>query len=109
MNVSPFGKRTYSCFQKEQRSSYTYQYYRSYEYLDINSPFKYFAFKAISVMLRLFLQKLSKARSKDHLRALEGRIDLWKLGKIDEPLFEDETIQQRLKISNAPKCIGQLS
>ena len=38
-----------------------------------------------------------------------GRIDLWKLGKTDELLFDGETKQQRLKITNTPKSIGELS
>ena len=46
---------------------------------------------------------------KDHLKALERRIDLWSRGKIDKLLFEGETIQSRLHHFNIPKNIGELS
>ena len=59
-----------------------------------NSPLKDMAFKAIHIMPSLFLQKPSRtSKAKDHLKALERRIDLWSNGNIDELLFEDETIQ----------------
>ena len=40
---------------------------------------------------------------------MERRIDLWTKGKIDELLFEGETIQSRLRHINTPKSIGELS
>ena len=58
-----------------------------------NSPFKDISFTAIHVMSSL-LQKLSKtSKAKDHLKALERRIDLWINGNIDKLLYEGETIQ----------------
>ena len=54
-----------------------------------NSPLKEIAFTPIHVMLSLLLQKPSKtSKKKDHLKALERRIDLWINGNIDELLFE---------------------
>ena len=74
-----------------------------------NSPFKHIAFTAIHVMSSL-LQKPSKtSKAKDHLKALEKRIDLWIRGNIDELLFEGETIQSYLHHINIPKSIGELS
>ena len=61
-------------------------------------------------MSSLLLQKPSKtSKSKDHLKALKRRIDLWIKGKIEELLFEGETIQSRLHHINTPKSIGELS
>ena len=73
------------------------------------SPYKDIAFKATHIMPSL-LQKPSKtSKAKDHLKALERRIDLWSNGNIDELLFEGETIQSRLHLINTPKSIGELS
>ena len=61
-------------------------------------------------MPSLLLQKPSRiSKAKDHLEALERRIDLWSNGNIDELLFENETIQWRLHHINTPKSIGELS
>ena len=61
-------------------------------------------------MPSLLLQKLSKAsKAKDHLKALEKTIDLWRNGEIDEVLFEGETIQAHLHHINTPESIGELS
>ena len=55
-------------------------------------------------MQSIFLQKSSKAsKSEDDLRVLDRRINLWKLCEIYEFLFEDKTMQQRLKTSDTPK------
>ena len=65
---------------------------------------------AIHIMPSLLLQKPSKtSKAKDHLKALGRRTDLWSNGKINELLFEDETIQSRLHHINTPKSIGELS
>ena len=75
-----------------------------------NSPLKDIAFKTIHIMSSLLLQKPSKtSKSKDHLKALKRRIDLWIKGKFEELLFEGETIQSRLHHINTPKSIGELS
>ena len=61
-------------------------------------PLKVIAFKAITVMPSLLLQKPSrKSKSKDHLKALESRLKLWHTGEIMELLKEAETIQKDLK------------
>ena len=71
-----------------------------------NSPLKDIALKTILIMPSLLLQKPSKtSKVKDHLKALERRIDFWIKGKIDELLFEVETIQSRLHHINTPKSI----
>ena len=73
-----------------------------------NSLFKDIAFMAIHVMHSLLLQKPSKTyKAKDHLKALEGRINLWINGNIDELLLQGETIQSRLHDFNTPKSIGE--
>ena len=75
-----------------------------------NSPLKDIAFKAIHIMPSLLFQKPSKiSKAKDHLIALERRIDLWSNGNIDELLLEGETIQSRLHYVSTPKSIGGLS
>ena len=75
-----------------------------------NSPVKDIAFKAIHTMPILLLQKPSKtSKVKDHLKALEKRIDLLSSGNIDGLLFEGETIQSRLHHIKTPKSIGELS
>ena len=61
-------------------------------------------------MPSLLLQKPSKiSKAKDHLKALERRIDLWSNGNIDDILFEGETIQSRLHHNSTPKSICELS
>ena len=75
-----------------------------------NSPLKGIAFTVMHVIPSLLLQKPSKtSKAKDHLKALERRIDLWINGNIDEHLFEGETIQSRLHYNNTRKSIGKLS
>ena len=52
-----------------------------------DSPLKNIAFKAIMVMPSLLLQKPSqKSKSKDHLRPLERRLELWESGEVMELL-----------------------
>ena len=52
-----------------------------------DSPLKDIAFKAILMMPSLLLQKLShKSKSKDHLRALERRLELWESREVMELL-----------------------
>ena len=65
-----------------------------------NSPLQDVAFKAITVMPDLLLQKPSRySKSKDHLEALERRLHLSKEGELTELLIEGETIQQSLSDS----------
>ena len=59
-----------------------------------DSPLKDIAFKAIMVMSSLLLQKSSqKSKSKDHLTALERRLELWESGEVMELLKESDKIQ----------------
>ena len=61
------------------------------------SPLKDIAFKAIMVMPNLLLQKPSKnSKAKDHLKALERRLQSWISGDLLE-LKEAETIQKSLR------------
>ena len=75
-----------------------------------DSPMKDIAFKAIMIMPNLLLQKPSKkSKSKDHLKALERRIELWTSGELMELLYEAETIQKSLTSTNRPKTIAEIS
>ena len=57
----------------------------------------------------LLLQKPSKSsKSKDH-HALERRLNLWEEGKIEELLYEGQTIQERLKSSCGSMAIANVS
>ena len=63
-----------------------------------DSPMKNIVFKAIMVMPNLLLQKPSKqSKAKDHLNALDRRINLWISGDLEELVLEGETIQKCLK------------
>ena len=75
-----------------------------------NSPLQDVAFKAIMVMPNLLLQKPSRnSKSKDHLEALERRLQLWKEGELTELLIEGETIQKSLSDSKRTTTIVELS
>ena len=54
--------------------------------------------KTVHVMPALLLQKPPQSsKSKDHHAALERRLKLWEEGKIEELLYEGQTIQGSLK------------
>ena len=75
-----------------------------------DSPLKDIAFKAIMVMPSLLLQKpLQKSKSKDHLRALVRRLQLWESGEVMELLKESETIQKNMKTTNKTTFIDEIS
>ena len=75
-----------------------------------DSPLKDIAFKAIMVMPSLLLQKPSqKSKLKDHLRALERRLELWELGEVMELLKESDTIQKNMKATNQTTSINEIS
>ena len=62
------------------------------------SPLEDIAFKAIMIMRNLILQKPSKnSKAKDHLEALERRLESWTSGDLLELLKEAETIQKSLR------------
>ena len=72
-----------------------------------DSPLKDIAFKAIMIMPSLLLQKPSKnSKSRDHLKALERRMDLWISGEI---LHEGEAIQKDLRPSNTTSTAAKIS
>ena len=72
-----------------------------------DSPLKDIAFKAIMIMQSLLLQKPSKnSKSRDHLKALERRMDLWISGEI---LHEGEAIQKDLRPSNTTSTAAKIS
>ena len=58
------------------------------------APLKTVAMKAVHIMPALLFQNPSKtSKSRDHVKALERRLDLWHKGKIRELLEEAETLQ----------------
>ena len=72
-------------------------------------PLKDTVFKAIMVMPSLLLQKPSqKSKSKDHLRALEWRLELWESGEVMELLNESDTIQKNMKANNKMTSINKI-
>ena len=72
-------------------------------------PLKDIVFKAIMVMPSLLLQKPSqKSKSKDHLRALEWRLELWESGEVMELLNESYTIQKNMKATNKMTSINKI-
>ena len=61
------------------------------------------------LMPAFLLQKPSKSlKSKDHHAALERRLKLWKEGKIEELLYEGQTIQEKLKSSYSGMTITKI-
>ena len=61
-------------------------------------------------MRELLLQKRSKySKSKDHLVSLERRLKLWEEGNISNLVHEEETIQERRKISEKGMNIEKIS
>ena len=66
-----------------------------------DSPLKDIVFKTIMVMPSLLLQKPSqKSKSKDHLRVLERRLELWESGEVMELLKESDTIHKNMKATS---------
>ena len=61
-------------------------------------------------MPALFLQKPNKnSKSKDHLVSLEMRLKIWEEGNISNLLHEEETIQEKMKISEKVMNIEKIS
>ena len=62
------------------------------------------------LMPAFLLQKPSKSlKSKNHHAALERRLKLWEEGKIEELLYEGQTIQEKLKSSYSGMTITKIS
>ena len=71
-----------------------------------NSLLQGVAFKAIMVMPNLLLQEPAKnSKSKDHLEALNRRLNLWKEGELTELLIEGDIIQKSLSDSKSIKTL----
>ena len=95
MNVLPFGKKknVFMLPTGPAAKKYITETTKLMNGWTNNSQLKDITFEAIHVTPSLLLQKSSKtSKTKDHLKALERRIDLWSKGKIDELLFKWETI-----------------
>ena len=75
-----------------------------------DTPLRKIALKAVHVMPALLLQKPSKSsKSKDHHADLERRLKLWEEGKIEELLYEGQTIQERLKSPDSSMTVAKIS
>ena len=75
-----------------------------------NTPYESIALKAVHIMPALLLQKPSKSsKSKDHLEALTRRLAFWNEGKIEDLLYEGETIQSRLKTADSASNFAKIS
>ena len=70
-------------------------------------PLKDIAFKAIMVMPSL--KPSQKSKSKDHMRALERRSELWESGEVMELFKESSTIQKNMKVTNTTTSINEIS
>ena len=74
-----------------------------------DTPIKNIALKALHVMPALLLQKPSKnSKSKDHLKSLERRFEIWKEGKLNELYEEGKAIQDRLKLDGSPNDVAKI-
>ena len=75
-----------------------------------DSPLKSIALKVIHVMPALLLQKQNKnSKAKEHVEALERRLELWENGYTIELLSEGESIQEMLLTGERPKNIAKIS
>ena len=75
-----------------------------------DTPLRKIALKAAHIMPALLLQKPYKpSKSKDHHAALKRRLKLWEERKIEELLYEGQTIQERLKSSDSSMTIAKIS
>ena len=74
-----------------------------------DSPLENIALKAIHVLPALLLQKsIKNSKAKDHVAALERRLELWENGNI-ELLNEGQSIQKRLPAGDRPEDIAKIS
>ena len=75
-----------------------------------DTPIKNVALKVLHVMLDLLLQKSTKnPKSKDHLKSLERKLEIWKEGNISELFEEGKAIQNRLKSDESSNDIVRKS
>ena len=74
------------------------------------SPLKDIAFKAIMIMPNLLLRQPSKnSKAKDHLKALQRRLESWIFGDLLKLLKEAETIQKSLRSKKTSTNIAEIS
>ena len=72
-----------------------------------NSPFESVALMMVTIMFPLILQKPSKnSKSKDHIRFLEKRLELWKNGQLSKLVNEGMAIQKRMSNKKKPKAVS---
>ena len=58
------------------------------------------------IIAKLLLQKLSKSsNAKDHLKAIERKLELWKQDDLNELLHETMTIQKKNLIANTKRYL----
>ena len=75
-----------------------------------DTPFKSISVKAAHAMTALLLQKPSQSsKAKYHLQRLKRRIKLWNESNIEGLLYEDMTIQQRLRSDKEGMTIAKIS
>ena len=75
-----------------------------------NAPIKSIALKALHVMPTWLMQKPSKnSKSKNHLKLLERRLEIWKEGNLNVLYEEGRAIQDRLKSDGNPHEIVKIS
>ena len=75
-----------------------------------DSPLTKLVMKAVMIMPSLLLQKPSKeSQSKDHLKALQWRIELWQSSDPLGLLQDSLTIQRNLKSAKAWKTVAKTS
>ena len=74
------------------------------KYFNTDSCFKGIAFKVLSILPGLLLQKPSqKSKTKEHTKLLGERLKYWEEGKINDLWKETKTIQSKLSASRQQK------
>ena len=64
------------------------------------------AFTTLMIIAKLLLQKLSKSsNAKDHLKAIERKLELWKQNDLNELLHETMTIEKKNLIANTKRYL----
>ena len=80
------------------------------QFVDRGFSFEDIALKTIHVMPDLLFQKPNKnSKAKNHVVALERRLELWEHGNIIKLLNEGESIQERLPTGEGSKDIAKIS
>ena len=68
------------------------------------------ALKALHVMSALLLEKQSKdSKSRDRLKSLERRFEIWKEGNINDIYENGRAIQDRMKSGGSPNDIVKIT